>query len=542
MPSALDALIDDFLADEFEESPVLVSSLGAEGLDHLHGRLGEFSADAFARRDQKAATWRNRLASMGDAGLTLDEQIDRDLAVSTLDGRIAMADWAVWRRDPATYLSPALNGIFVLFLHRLLPEPALADAASSRLYEVPSVLDAARANLDPELAAPVFVQRGIGQCRAAVTYARDLVAREVQDDALRSKVAEAGEVAARAFESFATFLEELAPQAAGSFAIGEERYSRLLVERELLGYGAAELREKGRTAYAELDEEMAALASKIEPGARNWRAVVESLNDDHPESPEAMREEYERWTESAREFLHQTDLVTMPYGERCHVVPSPHFQRPILAVASYGAPPAFRDGRTGHFFVPFPPEGTPPDEVQKRLQTNSRASIPTISVHEAYPGHHWHLVTMQLGERKLRKVLRTAYFTEGWALYAERLMREHGFFTDPRHELAHLDARIFRAARIVVDTSLHIGDMDVEEAVEFMRTKASLSEPTARAEVGRYCSWPTQAASYLTGSLEIERIRARYFAEGGTDLKAFNDKIAGSGGLPIALAERAVMA
>lgn len=541
VPSALDELIDDFLADEFEENPTLVSSLGAEGLDDLHGRLGDFTAEGFARREAKAAAWRERFASVADAGLSLDERIDRDLVLSTLDGRIAMQGWVVWRRDPATYLSPALGGIFMLFLHRLLRPEALAEAVVRRLNEVPAVLEAGRANLDPELAAPVFVERGIGQCRAAVTYARDLVPREVADDRLRARVAEAGEIAAAAFESFGAFLEDLAGRATGTYAIGEDRYSRLLEERELLGYGAAAMREKGRAEYARLDDEMAALARSIDPSTESWRVVVESLNADHPDSPEAMRQEYENWTETAREFLHQTDLVTMPDGERCHVVPSPHFQRPILAVASYGAPPAFRNDRTGHFFVPFPPEGTSAEDVQKRLQTNSRASIPTISVHEAYPGHHWHLVWMQMGERKLRKVLRTPYFTEGWALYAERLMREHGFFTDPRHELAHLDARIFRAARIVVDTSLHIGDMTVEEAVQFMCTKASLSEPTARAEVGRYCSWPTQAASYLTGALEIERIRERYFAEGRGDLKTFNDTIAGSGGLPIALAERAVL-
>lgn len=542
MTSALDGLIDDFLADEFEENPVLVSALGVEGLDDLHGRLGDFTAEGFSRREAKAVAWRERFVAAGETGLSLDEQIDRDLVISTLDGRIAMQGWVVWRRDPAIYLSPALSGIFQLFLHRLLPADQLVDAVVRRLGEVPAVLDAAKANLDPELAAPVFIERGIGQCRAATTYARDLVPREVEDEGARARVAEAGEAAAAAFESFAAFLADLNQRATGTYAIGEDRYSRLLEQREMLGYGAAAMREKGRDAYAQLDDEMTELSRAIDPSAPHWRDVVESLNADHPSSPEEMRREYESWTETAREFLHQTGIVTMPDGELCHVVPSPHFQRPILAVASYGAPPAFRNDRTGHFFVPFPPDGTSPEEVQKRLQTNSRASIPTISVHEAYPGHHWHLVTMQLGERKIRKVLRTPYFTEGWALYAERVMREHGFFTDPKHELAHLDARIFRAARIVVDTSLHIGDMSFDEAVQFMCTKASLSEPTARAEVGRYCSWPTQAASYLTGCLEIERIRERYFADGRGDLKTFNDTIAGSGGLPIALAERAVLA
>jgi uncharacterized protein (DUF885 family) len=265
---------------------------------------------------------------------------------------------------------------------------------------------------------------------------------------------------------------------------------------------------------------------------------VEDLNADHPSSPEDMRQKYEDWTERARQFLIDTGLVTLPEGERCLVDPSPPFQRPIMAVASYSSPPAFKPGLTGHFFVPFPPDGTPADEVAKRLATNSHSSIPTIAVHEAYPGHHWHLSWMHKLDRPVRKVVTTSYFTEGWALYAERLMREHGFFSDPRQELCHLDARIFRAARIVVDTSLHIGDMTFEEAVDHMRTKASLSEPTARAEVGRYCTWPTQASSYLTGALEIARLRDRWFAEDRGSLRDFHDRAAGSGRLPVSLVER----
>ena len=140
-------------------------------------------------------------------------------------------------------------------------------------------------------------------------------------------------------------------------------------------------------------------------------------------------------------------------------------------------------------------------------------SIPTTSVHEAYPGHHWHLVTAKGNPSRVRRTFRTPYFTEGWGLYAEQVMREQGFFTDPRQEMCQVEATLFRAARIIVDTSLHIGDMSFDEAVEFMHTRANLPEPTARAEVSRYCSWPTQASAYLTGCLEILRIRERYQQE-----------------------------
>src|SRR6478736_5718881 len=154
---------------------------------------------------------------------------------------------------------------------------------------------------------------------------------------------------------------------------------------------------------------------------------------------------------------------------------------------------------------------------------------------------------------RVRKVYGTPYFNEGWALYTERVMRERGFFENPLHELQHLSATIFRAARIIVDTSLHLGEMTFDEAVAFMRDKAALPEPVAIAEVGRYCWWPTQASSYLTGCLEILAIRERYLAARGFAtvaprdvpievIRQFHDAIATSGALPLGLAERAVRA
>jgi uncharacterized protein (DUF885 family) len=536
-PSALDRLVDEYLAWQWQANPVLATALGVDGYDHL---LPDLSADGYARRAREEDAWVERFRAMPDDGLNPDERIDRDLALSTLRGAQVERDWAVWRRNPDQYSGPLLNGVFVMFLHRSHPDEHLAAAAEARLRQVPDVLAEARRNLDPDLASPFLVGRARGQVHAGITYARDLVPGEVADERLRSRLADAGEVAATAFEEFAAFLDELQDRAIGPYAIGEETYSALLREREGLGYGARELRERGEAAYEELAADMRRRCKEI-AGHDDWRRLLEELNADHPASPEAMREAYADWTERARAFCRDNQLVTLPEGEECLVEPSPPFQRPVLAVASYMTPPAFRASRTGHFFVPYPPEGTSAEDVQKRLSTNSFHSIPTISVHEAYPGHHWHLTWALAQPRPLRKVVGTAYFVEGWGLYSEEMMKEQGFFTDPRHELCQVDARIFRAARIVVDTSLHLGEMDVDEAVDFMSSKASLSRPTAQAEVMRYCAWPTQAASYLTGALEIQRIRDRWFAEGRGSLREFHDAIGGSGRMPLNLAERAVM-
>jgi uncharacterized protein (DUF885 family) len=546
--AGFDQLVDEFLNEEFEESPVGASGLG---LTEYDDRIDDLSADAFGRRQTRAAEWGRRFADLPDAHLDHEERIDRDLAVAMMAGRSIMAEWMPWRRDPVAYSGPIANGLFGLFLHRLRPEAELVDAAVERLGQASRVLEQGRANLDRRLAHPLILERGRDAARGTARYVREMLPTEAASERNRARLADAGAEAARALDEWAAHLDEMSRIATGSWQLGEERYTRLLREREALSYDARSLRDRGRAEYDRLSAEMRDL-SRSAWGTDDWSAVLERSNEDHPATEEAMRKAYADWTVRARKFLAETGLITIPQGESCDVLPSPPFQRPLLGVASYMSPPAFAPSLLGHFFVPFAPEGASAAEIQKRLAANSFGHIPTTTVHEAYPGHHWHLVVRKTRARRLRRVLGTPYFNEGWGLYAERLMRERGFFTEPIQELNHLKATLFRAARIVVDTSLHLGEMSYEEAVRFMVDKTATPEPTARAEVGRYCWWPTQASAYLTGCLEILRIRDRYLESRGLPagsaatapvavLRDFHDSLAASGSLPLGLAERAVM-
>ena len=545
----LAAVLSDLLRADFAASPVSASGYGLTAYDD---RLDDVSSDALRARDAYAADFLARLETIGDEGLTADEAIDRDLARAVLRGRLIMAPFEAWKRDPVTYSAPITSGVFALFLHRLRGEADLVDASVARLEGVGALVDAGIANLDADLAHPLIVERGLNAAKGAVRYVRDLAWLDVQDPAARARMRTAGEGAAVQLERYVAHLESFLPRAAGSWQLGESSYSRILREREVLPDDARSLRERGQREFDRLDAEMSGLA-KDATGNADYVAVLRENDADHPTTEQAMLEAYTDWTERARRFLVDTGLVTLPAGETCAVVPTPVFQRPILGVASYTAPPSFSDRLKGHFFVPFAPDGASEEEIQGRLSNNSYGSIPTTSVHEAYPGHHWHLVMRKANPSEVRRVYGTPYFNEGWALYSERVMRERGFFEDPLHELQHLSATLFRAARIIVDTSLHLGEMTFDEAVAFMRDKAALPEPVAIAEVGRYCWWPTQASSYLTGCLEILEIRRRYLdARGfvGTDprdvpvevIRDFHDAIASSGSLPLGLADRAVMA
>jgi uncharacterized protein (DUF885 family) len=536
-------LVRDFLAEQYAEHPVRSSGMG---LTEYDDQLDDMSGAAFERRARSALAWRSQFAAFGDDDLSFDEGIDRDLIVGSLTEQSVYDEWRVWERHPDTYLNPGMRGVFVLFLHQLRPESELAASAAARLRQVPDTLAAGRANLRPELVPEILLDRAINQARAGAHYTRELLPAQVADEN-RAELTEAGALAADAYEGYAGFLESLRPQAHGDWSFGEERYNAVLRDAEMLSFDARALRERGRQQIEELTGLLRAGAKELS-GSEDWHALLLELNKDRPATPEDMRRGYEDWTARSRAFLQDRGLVSFPAGEECAVVPSPPFQRPVLAVASYIAPPSFAETMRGHFFVPYPPDGASEEEIGKRLESNAYPAIPTTAVHEAYPGHHWHLVMAKGNPSHVRQLFGTSYFAEGWALYSERMMEENGFYQDLRHVMYRYEATLFRAARIVADTSLHLGEMTHAEAVEFMLANSSLTEPTAVAEVTRYCSWPTQASSYLTGCLEILRIRDRYLSARGTDasdvaaLRDFHDTITSSGTLPIALAERAVMA
>jgi uncharacterized protein (DUF885 family) len=540
---SFDKLVDELIADQFAASPVLASALGADGYD---GLLPDMAATAVASRERTDDAWAARLGAIDDRTLSPEQRVDRDLALMVLRGRAIMRDWADWRRSPDHYAGPALTGIFSLLLNRLRPEAELASSVASRLEALPGLLDQGIANLEPELASPDLLRRSLGQIAAGAAYARG-VAGEFADGSGRQRVAAAGETAAAALERFGEHVSGLAERATGGWAIGEERYDALLREAEGLAYGTRELQQKGRAAYDDIAGDMRRRARDLR-GHDDFLAVVRSFNEDRPETPEEMLALYTEATEAAREFCVEHDLVTMPAGERCVVAPSAPFTRAMLAVAHYSQPPPFAPmppggGRPGHFFVPYPPDGATPEQVAARLATNNRHGAWSIAVHEAYPGHHWHFAWLAANAaaghaRPLRFVLGSTYFVEGWGLYTEDLLREQGFFRTPEQELGQRDFRLFRAARIVVDTSLHLGEMTVDEAVDHMAEHTSLSRETAHAEVLRYCAWPTQASSYLTGALEIDRLRGRWLGEGHGSLREFHDRAAGAGRLPLGLVER----
>jgi uncharacterized protein (DUF885 family) len=529
--------VGQYLTELLEEHPTQASFLGLREQDH---RLGDYSAEGFARREESAAAWLERFDGFDPSTLAPGEPVDLALLQAHLGRQVATAGFAGWRRNVTTYLE---NGVFELFVHANRAEKDAVEAAVARLAQVPAVLEAGRENLDPTLMhGELASQWGVRNVRAQVAFMRQGLGPFVADAGLRAKLEEAGRVAADAYAAFASAVEAMAARADGSYAFGEERYDAVLRIGEGFGFGARELREMGRAQVEEIDGRMREVAGRIAGGgggATEWRAVARELRDQHPASMEDMLRAYRDETAKARAFVAEHRIVPLPEGEVCAVEPAPLFLRNSAPVASYFPPAYVGAGSGGTFNVPFTSDDASEEERAARLHSNSFFEIPAVTVHEAYPGHHLHFAAATV-TNMLRQVLTSTYMVEGWGLYVEQMMAEAGYYESDQARLGQLSARLFRAGRMVVDTSLHLGDMTMDEATAFMSERCGLPEQTARGEVLRYCSWPTQASAYLTGALEIERMAGHWTAGGHGSLAEFHQALVTSGKLPLGVAARAI--
>jgi uncharacterized protein (DUF885 family) len=172
-------------------------------------------------------------------------------------------------------------------------------------------------------------------------------------------------------------------------------------------------------------------------------------------------------------------------------------------------------------------------------QLNSRPlyGVQALSLHEAVPGHHLQLALQQEMQDtpEFRKFSRFTVFIEGWALYAERLGLEVGFYEDPYDDFGRLTYEIWRACRLVVDTGIHYLGWTREQAIQFMEENSGLSKHNIRAEVDRYIAWPGQALAYKIGELKIRELRKKAERMLGDrfDIREFHDVVLRSGAIPL---------
>jgi uncharacterized protein (DUF885 family) len=204
--------------------------------------------------------------------------------------------------------------------------------------------------------------------------------------------------------------------------------------------------------------------------------------------------------------------------------------------------PAFQAAAATHY-VAGTPDGKRPGRVVVATSNFAERSLvddEAVAYHEGIPGHHMQIsIQRQLtGLPKFRlQGLGFGAFTEGWALYAEQLGKEVGFYQDPVSDYGRLSSELFRAVRLVVDTGIHAKGWSREQVVEFMRKSGAVDEPTIQSETDRYIAWPAQACSYKIGQLKFRELRDRAQKELGAkfDLRKFHNQMLNGGSMPLDL-------
>ena len=242
----------------------------------------------------------------------------------------------------------------------------------------------------------------------------------------------------------------------------------------------------------------------------------------------------------ARSHLIEHDLVTVPDDERIDVIETPEYLRNVIPFAAYFDPGAFDKDPKGIYIVTPAVDGNP----TAMREHNSRV-ISNTSIHEAYPGHHLQLDTARRHPSLTRLLTEAPEFVEGWGMYSELMMREHGFDDGPAFRvIMHTDA-IWRACRIILDVRLHRGEITRRGGrPTSSSSRRTSSGPTPRAEVSWYTYRPTYPLSYLLGRTLLLGLRADEQRRLGDafSLKAFHDTLLRNGSLPISFHRRLMTA
>ena len=528
---AVDDLCRSYLDLKYHFDPAAAS---AAGLISQDSRLGRFDLE----------TTREHLSALRSVSAAIEEldpddlasEIDRTALLGEIRSTIYRLDYEQPNvRNPAVWLTHLFQSFYSLLTRSEPQQAGRAAAVLARLKAVPEFLDAARATInDPP---SVFVDTALAMLGGGGELIAQAVGRfsPLASD-MSGELNQAGEAALTSLVGFGAALrDQIEPSSdPQAFAIGEEQFSRRLQHEHALMAGPAELWRYGLRLQEEVTRALVDVAGRM--SQRSWRDLVDELRNDTP-PPDALLASYRAEVERACHFVAEHDLVGSGPGG-VDVVPTPAYLTALVPFAAYEPPPIYLHQHTGRFYVTEPDPVLPPQALAERRRSHCRHAIPVMVAHEVYPGHHLHLATMQQLESEVRRHVWSPIMVEGWALYAEQLMGEAGYYRGDEVRLFQLVNLLWRAVRVVLDVALHTRGMSPAEATDYMVEHLPIERLQAEAEVRRYCAWPSYQLCYALGRRELLELREAYRKKhgAGVSLRRFHDELMRFGGMPVSLA------
>ncbi len=324
------------------------------------------------------------------------------------------------------------------------------------------------------------------------------------------------------------------------FADGEAFYAHQLRENTTTTLNPADIHSLGVSEVARIEDEMRTLLDANGYAGQPIGPAMKAMSDDprflfpnDDNGRTAALTEYKRLIDQALE--RSTKLfVTIPKA-KIEVRRVPEFKE-ATAPGAYYEPAALDGTRPGVFYANL-----------RAMNEIPKWSMPTLSYHEGVPGHHFQISTAQelKGVPQFRKMIPFTAYAEGWALYTEWLAKEAGWYeNDSFGDLGRLQAELFRAVRLVVDTGIHAQRWPREKAIAYMLEKTGMGEKEVTSEIERYIVAPGQACAYKVGMLKLQELRAKTQRELGDkwDEREFHDVVLKDGALPLEILQQQVSA
>ena len=551
--AALSSLFKDIWEDQLKRSPEFASSLGDRRYnDQLTDRSPKAINEELGRRREFLA----RLSSIDLTGLSEQERLSAELMQRELIQDEEAARFKEWELPVNQF-----HGIHTDLPSEVENFPFASvkdyDDYISRLHKIPTALRQASENLlagiDDHRVQPAYILEKVlkqteelaNQTPETSPFALPLKRfpasitapnrKRISDELLEAIQTDV----LPAYVRFAKFLKVVELPAGrtdpGVWASkdGDAYYAFCVRRATTLEASPAEIHQIGLDEVKRDEAEMLAIVKKLGyPDLKTFSAAMAKDPKQHPASKAALLDLYRHYEAQMQPRL--PELFGRLPKAPLEVVEMPEYLGKDQAAAWYaqGTPDGSRPGRV--------------NVNTYNATERSLAPIEAVAYHEGIPGHHLQISIAQelTGLPDFRKHIGYTAFTEGWALYSERLGKEIGFYQDPISDYGRLENDIWRAIRLVVDTGVHSQHWTRQQMVDYFHDHSAIDETNVQAEVDRYIAWPGQALGYKMGQLKILELRDKAKAQLGPkfDLKAFHDTIVDGGALPMDILDQRVNA
>jgi uncharacterized protein (DUF885 family) len=527
LDQAMDALAEEIVRWYAQWNPVYGTYLGIHDYDHM---LPDSSLSALKEEIRRTKEFKARLQALKPEELSPARQIDRRTLLSAMD--LSLFDEEVLHRSEMYPAAPGEFGtsIMLLYQREFAPLPERLQCISARFAAAPKYLGDAKERLTRPV--KLWTTIGIESCSQLQGLLKMIegIGRGALPPSDAESLADSSAKASKALNDHEKWLREDAlPRATDKIGIGARDFDRLIKLRGL-GLTADEIYSLGNNYLASAKKQLSILAGQIRPGS-SVEDVKELVQSKHPKDfAEALSMTVKAMNE-AKEFVAKRDIATFPPNEELKVIETPEYLRHVMPIAAYMPSAPFDAIQQGIYMV------TPVQEDSNELKKHSYAKNWITAIHEGYPGHHLHNSCAAVNKSYARAYVWSIETVEGWALYCEEMMPEHGFHNEPEVRFSQTLDLIWRACRVIIDVDMHRRKMTFDQAVDMLMREAGLDKATAASEVKRYTYTPGYPLSYLIGKHMIMELKNQAKKELGPKYsdKLFHDTFLYAGLVPMAL-------